>query len=104
MDDIFFFNAEITLDDVLYDPQSRNLWEFSFFLDEVEKISVFAVLRNDIDIVFGHQYVNGLEDVGMFEAFECINLIVEQVLFDFILYFRQFYHFDGDVFILWICL
>lgn len=100
MDDIFLFDGEIALNYIFGNPQGGQLGEFAFLLDEVEEITVFAVLGDDIDIIFGHEDVNGLEDVGVFEAFESVNFVVEEVLFDLILYFGEFDDFDGDVFFL----
>lgn len=52
-----------------------------------EEVAPFAKLSYDVYVVFRHKNVNGVENIWMFEQFQRIDLVIEQIVLDFVLYF-----------------
>ena len=52
------------------------------------KIPVLAEFSHDIDIIFGHENLNGSKNVRMRECSKGVYLVIEQIFLNFALNFR----------------
>ncbi len=99
MDDEFVLDGEIAVSDISGNAECLELVEASLLLDVLLEISILAVLSHDIDVVLGHEYFDGPEDVGVVEGSQGVDLVIQQVFFDFTLNLRQLQHLDGNGFL-----
>lgn len=84
---IILLYAFIALDYIFDQCHSFDLIKWSVILNIFEEIAAFAKLGYDVDVVFSHKNVDSVENIGMFEQFQRIHLVIQQIVLDFVLYF-----------------
>ena len=73
MDDFLPDQLAEPVHDLVHDLEGLLLLEL-FALDQLFQVSIFAVLRDYVQGVFGTEHVLELDDVGVVEPFQEINL------------------------------
>ena len=96
MHDFLVLQSEVAVSHVSNNFECLQLREPVLPLDVLLQIPIFTKLGHDVNVVLGHEYLDGAEDVGMGEGSQCVDLVVEQILLDFSLYFAEFQDLDGD--------
>lgn len=99
MDDQFLFDGQVAIGDIAGQMQCLELGESALLLDVLLQITALTEFRHDVYVVFGHEYLDRSEDMWVCECPQCVDLIVEEVLFDFGLYLSEFKDLDGDGFL-----
>ena len=66
------------------------LIEFSLFFDVLLKISIFAELGHDVNVVLGHEDLNRFKDIRVGQSSQSVDLIIEEVLLYLTLNFAEF--------------
>jgi hypothetical protein len=79
--------------------QGLELGQSALLLDMLLQIAALTEFRHDVYVVFGHEYLDRPQDMWVCERPQCVDLIVEEVLFDFGLYLGEFEDLDGDGFL-----
>ena len=87
MHNIIFLDTFITFYNIFNQSHSLNLTKRSIRLDILQQIATLTEFSDNIDIVLRHEDVNSLQYVGMFQQFEGIDLVVEEIVFHLVLYF-----------------
>lgn len=99
MDDKLLFYGKISISDISDNMKSFELTEAALFLYMLLQIPILTELSHDINIIFGHEYLDGPQDVGVIECSEGVDFVIEKILFDFTLNFGELKHFNGNRFL-----
>ena len=87
--------VDIPHDKLSYDGQRVLLQQFLSLFEQVFEVSLVAKLSDDVAIIGGAEDVVALEDVGVVESLECLDLSLEHLLLGLALDGADVDHLDG---------